>query len=505
MAYSDSFSFNLFPYEIPADLVFITEKLKSEGFEAYLVGGAVRDLILYGGTAAASENSYGGMEFDLTTNATPEQVISLFRKNGRTRVFTVPTGLLHGTVSIIISKDNVASSYEITTYRIDSVYKDGRHPSSVRFSSSLTEDLARRDFTINALAYDIQEKIIIDPFQGLGDLKRGLIKTVGNPLTRFMEDGLRPVRACRFAAQLNFHIDEATMEAIPAVLETVKMVSMERIHDELIKLMRSDKPSDGIEYLRKTGLLEIFIPELLEGYRHSQNEFHKYDVYYHNLYTCDAVNPEKPQIRLAGLFHDIGKPRAQYYASTNGNGNVFYNHEVIGEKMTEKILKRLKFSNNDMKKIKKLVKLHMFYYTEEWSDGAVRRFLKKLRDDSIELEELFELRKADRIGSGMRTGDAEIIEKFKARIRNIINEDNALKVTDLDINGNEIMKKFNIGPSKVIGEILEYMLQKVLDNPEFNKKDKLYEIGGEFLKNREKSLKEKLPSENISDEMPILI
>jgi len=502
MVYSDSFSFDLFHDQIPENLVFITEKLKSEGFEAFLVGGAVRDIILDGNT---EKNFYSDMEFDLTTNATPEQVISLFRKNGRVKIFTIPTGLLHGTVSVIIVKDKISSSYEITTYRIDSAYKDGRHPSSVKFSSSLIEDLARRDFTINALAYDIQEKLIIDPFHGLGDLKRGIIKTVGNPLSRFLEDGLRPVRACRFAAQLDFRIDSAAIDVIPEVLDTVRQVSLERIHDEIMKMMQAEKPSLGIEYLRITGLLEIFIPELLEGYQLNQNEFHRFDVYYHNLYTCDAVNSEKPQIRLAALFHDIGKPRAQYYASTNGNGNVFYNHEVIGEKLTEKILKRLKFSNSDIKKIKKLVKLHMFYYTEEWSDGAVRRFLKKLKDDSIDLDDLFELRKADRLGSGMRSGDAEIIEKFKKRIRAIINEDNALKVTDLDINGNEIMKRFNLSPSRVIGEILEYMLQKVLDNPDLNKKDKLYLIGEEFLKNRNISLIEDHHSKNQSDELPILI
>ncbi len=501
MAYSNSFSLDLFPEKIPEDLVFITERLKSEGYEAFLVGGAVRDIILSG----MKKNSYSDMEFDLTTNAEPEKVISLFRKNGRTRIFTVPTGLLHGTVTVIIVTNDIASSYEVTTYRVDSFYKDGRHPSSVSFSSSLTEDLARRDFTINALAYDIQEKQVIDPFQGLSDLKRNIIKTVGDPLTRFMEDGLRPVRACRFAAQLGFKIDNGTFGAIPRVLETVRMVSLERIHDEIMKLMKTGKPSIGIEYLRKSGILEIFIPELLEGYRLNQNEYHKYDVYYHNLYTCDAVNLAKPQIRLAGLFHDIGKPRAQYFASTNGNGNVFYNHEVIGEKLTEKILKRLKFSNNDTKKIKKLVKLHMFYYTEEWSDGAVRRFLKKLRDDSIDLDDLFELRKADRIGSGLRSGDAEILDKFKNRIETIIKEDNALKVTDLDIDGNEIMKRFNIGPSKIIGEILEYMLQRVLDNPDLNKKDKLYTIGEEFLKKKADSLKENSSSKNQTDEMPIFI
>jgi poly(A) polymerase/tRNA nucleotidyltransferase (CCA-adding enzyme) len=497
MTYSDSSAMDLFPVKVPDDLIFITEKLKSNGFEAFLVGGAVRDIILSGNSGILLNPD---MEYDLTTNAKPSQVMALFQKKSQFKVFTVPTGLLHGTVTVFIAKNGKVSSYEITTYRVDSDYKDGRHPSTIRFSSSLMEDLARRDFTINALAYDIQEKIIIDPYQGLNDLKKGIIRTVGDPLSRFSEDGLRPVRACRFAAQLDFIIDENTFNAVAGSLDTVRMVSPERIHDELIKLMKTRKPSLGIEYLRKTGILEIFIPELLEGYKHNQNEFHKFDVYYHNLYTCDAVSPAKPLVRLAGLFHDIGKPRAQNFACANGNGNVFYNHEVIGEKITEKILKRLKFSNNELKKVKKLVKFHMFYYTEEWSDGAVRRFLRKLRDDTIDLEDLFELRKADRIGSGLRSGDAEILDKFKKRIGDIINEDNALKVTDLDINGHEIMQRFGIGPSKIIGEMLEYMLQRVLDNPEFNQKEKLYTIGEEFLKTKQKP-----SSENRTDEMPILI
>ncbi len=494
MPYSDSISIDLFPANIPGDLLFISEKLKSKGFEVFLVGGSVRDLVLDG------ESDTGRLEYDFTTNATPQEVMSIFRKSGTFKVFTVPTGLLHGTVTVFVSRDGNVRSYEVTTYRIDSDYKDGRHPSSIKFSTSLLEDLARRDFTINSLAYDIQEKKIIDPFQGLSDLKKGVIRTVGDPMSRFTEDGLRPVRACRFAAQLDFMIEAETLESIPGALDTVRMVSLERIHDELIKLMKAKKPSIGIEYMRKTGLLEIFIPELLEGYMHNQNEFHKFDVYYHNLYTCDAVNPGKPLVRLAALLHDIGKPRAQNYATANGNGNVFYNHEVIGEKMAEKILKRLKFSNIDLKKIKKLVKLHMFYYTEEWSDGAVRRFLRKLRDDSINLGELFDLRKADRIGSGLRSGDAEILDKFKKRIEDITREDNALKVTDLDINGYDIMQRFGIGPSKIIGDMLEHMLQRVLDNPDLNQKEKLFSIGEEFLKaNKNQS------SESKADEMPILI
>ncbi len=464
---------DLFPSGIPEDIVYIVDKFIKNNYEIYLVGGAVRNLILYGDKRL-------DWDFDFTTNALPDEVIKLFNRDKK--IFTVPTGIAHGTVSIVFAKESGNVAYEITTYRTEDIYEDGRHPKKVNFSTSLLEDLSRRDFTINAIAYQPFEKVIVDPFDGIKDLKKKIIRTVGNPIERFSEDGLRPIRACRIAAQLDFEIEKETFEAISKTLEITRKVSMERVREELMKLLKtSDKPSKGIELMRQSGILEIFMPELLEGYNIEQNEFHKYDIYYHNLYSCDAVIKEKPLVRLAALLHDIGKARAKNFAMKNGIGNVFYNHEVIGERITEKIMKRLKFSNSDINYVKKLVRLHMFYYTEEWTDGAVRRFLRKFDGDENFLKDLFELRKGDRLGSGMKDKDAEILDKFKKRIAKIIEEDNALKVTDLDINGHEIMEKFNIPPSKTIGEMLEYMLEKVLDNPELNKKEKLFEIGKEFL------------------------
>jgi poly(A) polymerase/tRNA nucleotidyltransferase (CCA-adding enzyme) len=470
---------DLFKNGLPEDICAIAKKMKENDFEIYLVGGAVRNLIL---SDKRPKGFFRNFDFDFTTNARPEEVISLFKEKGKSSIFTVPTGLAHGTVTVVIEKDGVFHHYEITTYRLESQYEDGRHPEKISFSNSLEEDLSRRDFTINALAYDVFEKTLFDPFDGLGDLEKELIRTVGNPLERFREDGLRPIRACRFAAMLDFQIEEETLKSIRASFDTVTKVSLERVHDELLKLMKSEKPSIGIEYLRITGLLELFIPELMEGYQVYQNEFHKHDIYYHNLYTCDAVFKEKPLIRLAGLFHDIGKARAKSYALASGNGNVFYNHEIIGERMADKIMKRLKFSNQDIRYVKNLVKLHMFYYTEEWTDGAVRRFLKKMEGDSGFLKDLFELRKADRIGSGMKSGEAEILEKFKRRINVVTEADSALKVTDLNINGYDIMQKFNLKPSRMIGEMLEFMLERILDQPELNNQESLFELGEEFLR-----------------------
>jgi len=471
---------DLFPSGIPKDVKYISQKFLENGFEIYMVGGAVRDLLINKGKKI-------NFDIDFTTNATPEQVIKLFKSN---KVFTVPTGIEHGTVSVVIKDGNKHTNYEITTYRTEGTYEDGRHPKEVEFSNSLLEDLARRDFTINAMAYHPTEKYIVDPFGGFEDIQKKIIRCVGDPLERFSEDGLRPIRACRFAAQLEFQIEKETFEAIPKVLDIIKKVSMERIKDELLKLLKnSNKPSYGLELMRQSGILELFIPELLEGYKVEQNEFHKYDIYFHNLYSCDAVSKEKPLIRFAALMHDIGKARAKKYAIGNGIGNVFYNHEVIGEKITEKIMKRLKFSNNDIKRVKQLVRLHMFYYTEEWTDGAIRRFLRKFDGDETFLKDLFELRKGDRIGSGIKNKDAEIIEKFKQRIKKVIDEDNTLKVTDLDINGHIIMEYFNLSPSPIIGKMLEYMLDKVLDNPFLNNREDLLKIGKDFL---EKNIGEKI-------------
>ena len=464
---------NLFTQGTPEPVRSICQTMKNAGFQIYIVGGAIRNLIhnrLY------NNNEQVDTDFDFATDATPEQVMNLFAKQ---RVVTIPTGLKHGTVSIVIDHQN----YEITTFRVDSDYADGRHPDKVSFTPSLLEDLKRRDFTINAIAYDIFTEELFDPFNGIDDIRAKTIRAVGNPLTRFLEDGLRPIRACRFAAALDYAIDPPTFAAISEAIHIVKMVSPERVHDELMKLMKTPVPSVGLDYLRHSGILALFLPELIEGVETTQNEFHKYDVYYHNVYTCNAVPRNKPLLRFAALFHDLGKPRAKEYAIRNGNGNVFYNHEVISAKMTEKILKRLKFSNQSLQYIVLMVQMHMFYYTEEWTDGAVRRFLRKIDGNLELLGDLFLLRKADRIGSGMRTGDAEILDRFYERIQRILEADNALKVTDLDIDGNIVMQAYGIKPGPMIGKILNAMLDKVLDNPELNTREQLIRIGLEYIQN----------------------
>jgi poly(A) polymerase/tRNA nucleotidyltransferase (CCA-adding enzyme) len=425
------------------------------GFECFLVGGCVRDLIL----------GYEIYDYDFATNARPEQVMKLFRR-------VIPVGIKHGTVCVLI-KD---LEFEVTTYRADGKYVDGRRPEKVHFADRLQEDVLRRDFTINGLAYDIDNDEIIDYVNGLEDLDKDIIRTIGDPMERFSEDGLRTYRACRFAAKLGFKIERETFNAIKKTLDIAAMISAERIKDELMKLLSTGMPSIGFEYMRESGLLKLFLPELDSCYEKDQNKFHVHDIYYHSLYSCDAVPCDRPLIRLAALLHDIGKVPTR--KEGDDGDYTFYNHEVIGARMVRKIMKRLKFSNTDIETVNNLVINHMFHYTDDWSDGAVRRFMRKVGVEHI--PELFMLREADRVGNGSRSGLPEPVMKLQERINRIIEAENAITVKDLEINGNIIMDRFNLTPGPIIGKILHELLELVLDNPEMNTGDILLEKTAEI-------------------------
>jgi len=436
------------PDTVAQEIGAICTILLDNGFECYLVGGSVRDLIL----------QIPVYDYDFATNARPEQVMKLFKK-------VIPTGIKHGTVTVLMHY----AHYEITTYRSDGNYTDGRHPDSVAFSESLKEDVERRDFTINGLAYDVNNKVIIDYVGGMGDIEKKIIKTIGDPLKRFSEDGLRPYRACRLAAKLHFSINKKTLEAIPQVLDVASKISVERMRDEIKKMLESDKPSVGFEYMRVTGLLQLCFPELSQGFGMEQNKYHLYDIYYHSIYSCDAAPKDKPLIRLAALLHDIGK------IATRREGHdgdyTFYNHEVIGAKIARKIMRRLKFSNDEIEYVTNLILNHMFHYTQDWTDGAVRRFIRKVGLDN--LQDLFILRLADRNGNGMRDGLPEPIKKLKKHIEKVIEKDNAFTVKDLDIDGYSIMDALHIKSGPIVGKILNELLEKVLDNPDLNNHETL--------------------------------
>lgn len=442
--------------EYKESIEYLTDKMKIAGYEFYIVGGSVRDMLL-------GEEVY---DYDFTTNAKPEQVIKIFPH-------VVPTGIKHGTVTVIHKKQH----FEITTYRCDGKYGDGRHPESITYSETLEEDVSRRDFTINGLAYDPLKKEVIDYCDGLKDLEKGVIQTIGNASDRLSEDGLRAYRACRFAAKLNFSIQENVLKAISDTLTVSEKISVERIREEIMKMMLSEKPSIALEYMRETGLMKLCLPELLEGYGLSQNKYHKYDIYYHGIYSCDGGDPQNPLIRFAALLHDIGKVPTRR-SSVDGN-NTFYNHEIVGARMVKRIMKRLKFSNEDISKAINLVENHMFHYTDDWSDGAVRRFMRKVGVEN--LDDLIKLRMADRKGNGTKEGFPHAIRVLQRRIAKIIEEENAITVKDLAVNGNDVMKHFNIKPGPVIGIVLNELLERVLDDPEFNERENLFSYAEEIF------------------------
>ncbi len=448
-----------FPAEFEKSIRRIVSTFAEKGYECFLVGGSVRDLYM----------GAGAYDFDFATNARPEEVMRLFRR-------VAPTGIKHGTVTLL----DGARSYEVTTYRSDGEYIDGRRPESVAFSHSLEEDVARRDFTINGLAYDLEKEEIIDYVGGVADIDSRIIRTIGDPLARFGEDGLRPYRACRFAAKLDFEIHEETFRAIADALGVARMVSAERVRDELIKLFEAARPSIGFEYMRKSGLLDICLPELARCYGVEQNKYHLFDIYYHSLYSCDAAPAGNHVVRMAALLHDIGKVPTRREGADGDY--TFYNHEVLGSRMVKKILARLRFSNDDTTRISNLVSNHMFHYTDDWTDGAVRRFMRKVGMEN--LDDLFLVRLADREGNGMRGGLPAPIGRLMKRIEKVIEDENAMTVRDLDIDGYVIMQEFNVRPGPIIGVILNQLLEMVLDEPEMNTRETLLAKAREIFASR---------------------
>jgi tRNA nucleotidyltransferase (CCA-adding enzyme) len=425
----------------------IIRELKSRGHQAYVVGGSVRDALL-GKTPH---------EWDLTTSAKPAEVKKLFKK-------VVPTGLKYGTVTVLLDD----GQYEVTTFRSDEKYVDGRHPDNVKFTSDIHLDLARRDFTINALAYDPETDTLIDDFGGRKDLVGKLIRTVGEPLDRFAEDGLRPLRACRFAATLGFRIEARTLAGIGGALRVAKKVSLERVHDELVKMLAAEKPSVGLDYMQQTGLLPLFLPELSNCVGVEQPpEYHQHDVYWHSLYACDAAPRGKLTVRLAALLHDIGKPSCKA-------GMTFYDHDQASARLTEKLLRRLKFSNADIEQTVNLIANHMFDYKSGWSDAAVRRFIRRV-GGAANVSDLFALRRADTAAMRQTLGTAYLAE-LQQRIDRIVAEENALRVGDLKVDGKDVMKTLKIKPGPQVGQVLRALLEQVLDDPKLNEKTTLLKL-----------------------------
>ena len=439
--------------DIPPDVLGICRRLREAGHAAFIVGGSVRDLLI--GRAPG--------DFDVATSAFPEATMGIFGAR-----YAIPTGLQHGTVTVLAGK--AQRHVEVTTFRGEGAYLDGRRPSSVTFGATLDEDLARRDFTMNAIAFDPVSGEIFDPFDGQGDLARKVVRAVGDPVLRFTEDGLRPMRAVRQAAQLGFALDPGTQAAIPRTFASFRKVSAERIRDELRKLLLAPRPSLGVELMGTTGLLAEVLPEMLPTIGCVQNRFHKHDVYQHILATVDAAAPDFI-VRMAALLHDLGKPQTQAPREDAPGEYSFFRHEQVGVDLAEAICTRLKLSAAERSTICALVAGHMFFYTPDWTDGTVRRFVKRVGPDLVPA--LFALREADVASRGQGEDPQGETRDLRDRIAKVAAEDAALRVTDLAIDGKDVMRVLGIPPSRGVGEILEQLLEKVLDDPRLNDRDTL--------------------------------
>jgi len=479
--------------EIPKEIQFVVEQFKKASFEAYIVGGCVRDIL----------REIEPQDWDVATNAKPEEIGKIFLHSFSDNKF--------GTVVVLTCSENEKlKKIEITPFRIDEKYSDKRHPDKIRWAKTIEEDLARRDFTINAIAIDIYDKKfkIIDPFEGQKDLKNKIIRAVGEPEKRFSEDALRLMRAIRFAVTLTkkiWQIEEKTSQAIKKNVKLLNFISKERIRDEFLKIINSLNGAKGIEILRRFGLFKHIIPELEEGFSIWQNKHHIYQVYQHLLlslnYACQNNFPI--EVRLASLFHDIGKPRTK---QGEGPDSTFYNHEIVSAKMTEKILNRLKFPKKDVEKITKLVRYHLFYYNVgEVGDSSVRRLLRKVSQEDF--EKLLEVRMADRIGSGVPKAEPYKLRHLKYVAEKVSQDPISVKM--LKINGNDVIKILNISPSPKVGQVLIYLLSSVLSEPSKNKREilekeikKLDKLSDEKLKELVQKAKEEIEKiETKRDEM----
>lgn len=458
---------------VPDNLLKTGRIFSDHGFKAYLVGGAVRDMLM----------NKEAHDYDIATNATPQEVMGIFRR-------VIPTGIAHGTVTIHI----FGEEYETTTFRTESDYSDGRHPDKVEYAATIEEDLSRRDFTMNAIAVDLSTLEIVDPFDGRNDIKNKIIRTVGNAEERFTEDGLRPIRAIRFSSQLNFKIEEKTFNAIklPSVREKTRGISIERFRDEFCKIMKSSKPSVGLKLLEETGLMEMFIPQFKVCRNCTQQDyrgFHKFDVADHNFYACDGAPADNLYVRLAAFYHDIGKPECRSTENVDGKTVVhFHGHESVSAKKCAESMTALKFSNEEIKKVSHLVKEHMFFFEDHWSDAAVRRFMIRVGTENI--EDLFALRLADIHGmynTAPVPGSAVYLNlaEFKKRIERIIQEKAALSLKDLMVNGNDLMQN-GIPKGKAIGGILKELFETVTESPDMNQKEKLIELAMNIYKEKYK-------------------
>ncbi len=423
---------------IPSIVLHISRRLMERGYQAFIVGGALRDSLL----------GQRAQDWDVATDARPGDIHALFSDMTR-------FDLKHATVTLVSRRRH----FEVTTYRGTGGY-----------GGSIEEDLSHRDFTLNAMAYDITNRTVIDPFGGKEDIKKRVVRAVLDPLERYEEDPLRMMRAVRFSLQLGYSIEPQTHMAIGSMAGVIDRIAQERIRDELLRILAASKPSVGFTLMRRTGLLKSILPEVLEGYRRRQDNYHKYTIYRHTMETVDSIDRD-PILRLSALFHDIAKPRVRKRA--NGRWR-FPGHARASAELAREVMLRLRFSNEEIHRVTHLVARHMFDYRREISDKAVRRFIKRIGADSI--EDLISLRKADDLAHGPGKIDEKWIEEFRDRVHAQMEKSYPLRISDLAVNGNDVMDVLGLQPGPGVGKILNKLLEVVIEEPQFNRKDKLTEI-----------------------------
>ena len=433
-------------YPVPEIIRQFASIFRENGHRLYIVGGAVRDHLL------GRPNS----DYDFCTDAKPEEVIPMFRR-------VIPTGIKHGTVTVLFKGE----SFEVTTFRTEGAYSDQRHPDSVTFVTDLSEDLSRRDFTVNAFAADCLDGSIIDLFDGMKDLKSKTIRAIGIPRERFEEDALRLMRLARFCSKLGFEPDPETKQAASQLSASITNVSQERIYDELSKILMTEKPTVGLRLLEDIGVLEHILPELTECRRIEQTKVGATDVLEHIYNTVDAAAHFRYSynVRLAALLHDIAKPQTMVI---NPYGVMrFYGHDIKSAQMARAVMRRLKCSNQLTDTVCNLIENHMVKYSPNWTDGAVKRFIKRVGKENI--NELFELQWCDQIASEGKS-KVEEYDPFIRRIKELENQ--PMSVRELAVSGDDLAQA-GIPKSKVMGDILDELLEMVIDYPSLNEKETL--------------------------------
>lgn len=446
---------------IPEYVLSVCRLLRDDNFEAWLVGGALRDLLM----------GREPHDWDIATNARPDDMLALKGEG----IEVLPTGLQHGTVTFKLPGGCV----EVTTFRGDGDYSDGRRPDNVVFCDSIEEDLSRRDFTVNAMAYDPLTGRWVDPFKGKQDLCYRVLRAVGDPQRRFAEDGLRCMRLARFAATLGFKVDYATLAAIEPNLSVFRMVAPERVQVELWKALQSAVPSQALRIMMDSGMLPLIDPELGEMFGLAQNAYHAYNVWEHTLRVVDSLPPTRPDLRLAALLHDVGKPLSLGTHPTRGTAT-FYDHEVVGAGIAQRILTNLRFSTDIVNQVTHLVRHHLVMYMPDWSKASVRRWVRRVGEENV--ADVLALAKADILGKGCAMDVADLVRMDTlaevvaglGQIGHLVT-----KSSQLAINGRDVMETTGLTPGPMVGTILENLLKLVLEEPELNTRETLLKIVAE--------------------------